>query len=454
MKIKSINPATEEVMKEYSLMSKKEIDNKVDMAKEAFIKWKEIAVEKRVKLIKKVAQLLKKNKERYASLITREMGKPIKESRLEIEKCAWLCEYYVKNATKFLKNDIIKTDAKKSYVRFDPLGVILGIMPWNFPFWQVFRFAVPALCAGNCCILKHSSNVPQCALEIEKIFRDAGFMKVVFTTLLCNSRIIEKIINEDKVDGVSLTGSTEAGAKVAEIAGKNIKKVVLELGGSDPFIVLGDADLKFTCERAISARFRNAGQSCIAAKRFIIVKSIVKDFEKKFVESIKVLRVGNPIDEKTDIGPLAREDLVLTIETQVKDAVKKGGKILVGGYKPKIKGYFYMPTVISNIKNNMAIIKEETFGPVAPIIVVNNEEEAIKTANNSKFGLGASIWSRNIRKTEKLARKIETGNVFINSNVHSDPRLPFGGIKKSGFGRELSHYGIKEFVNTKTVFIG
>lgn len=450
----SLSPVTEEVMKRFSLNNDREINDKIDIARKAFKKWKEIEVEKRVKFLKKVSRLLKKNKEKYALLITREMGKPLKESRGEIEKCVWLCEYYAKNATKFLKKDIIKTDAKKSYVRFDSLGLILGIMPWNFPFWQVFRFAIPVLCAGNCCILKHSSNVPQCALEIEKIFREAGFMKGVFTTLLCDSRIIEKIINEDKVDGISLTGSVEAGVKVAEIAGKNIKKVVLELGGSDPFIVLRDADLKFTCERAVSARLRNAGQSCIAAKRFIVVKDKMEEFKEKILEYVKKLKVGNPLDEETDIGPLARKDLVNKIEEQVKDALKKGGKILYGGHSVGKKGYYYKPTIITNVNKRMKILKEETFGPLFVLIPVNNENEAIKIANNSKFGLGASIWTKDIKKAERLAGKIEAGNVFVNNNVHSDPRLPFGGIKKSGFGRELGSYGIKEFVNIKTVFIG
>lgn len=381
------------------------------------------------------------------------MGKPITQSRLEVEKCAWLCDFYAEAAPGFLAEESIKTDAKKSYVRFDPLGVVLCIMPWNFPFWQVFRFAVPALAAGNAVILKHASNVPQCALKIEKIFHEAEIDDGIFQTFLIDSATASRLIGFDTVDAVSLTGSTQAGARVAEQAGKNLKKCVLELGGSDPFIVLADADVELSCKIALQARTINAGQSCIAAKRFIIEKSAYAEFEKKIIEYFKTLKMGDPLDPNVNIGPLAKKEIRDDLYGQVKDAVKKGAKILVGGKSVTGKGYFFEPTLLTNITPDMAVYREETFGPVMSLFIVGNAEEAVRLANNSEFGLGASIWTKNIELAEKMAAQIESGAVFINGMVKSDPRLPFGGVKKSGFGRELGSYGIKEFVNIKTVVI-
>lgn len=454
MKIRSINPANKKLLKEYNLLNLNEALREIEKSRNAFFKWKNLSLAKRTSLIKKVARVLRHNKKQLAIKITNEMGKTINSSILEIEKCAALCDYYSVNAKKFLADETVKTENKKSYVTFEPLGVVFGIMPWNYPFWQVFRFAVAALCAGNVVVVKHASNVLGSALEIEKVFRKTGFPESVLKALPIDSKTATKLINKKSIDAVSVTGSVETGKKIAEIAGRNLKKIVLELGGNDPFIVLKDADLKFTCETGVKARMNNTGQSCIAAKRFIVIKEISEKFEKTFIEYVKKLKVGNPLDKKNNIGPLAREDLVLNIERQVKDAVRKGAKILYGGRRPQeLKGYYYMPTILSNVKKGMAVYDEETFGPIASIIVVKNEEEAIKIANSTKFGLGASIWTKNTKKAESLAKKIEAGSVFINGLVKSDPRLPFGGIKNSGYGRELSEYGIKEFVNIKTIVI-
>jgi len=433
MKIKSINPANKKLLKEYNLLNLNEALKEIEKSRNAFFKWKNLSLTKRTILIKKVARVLRHNKKQLALKMTNEMGKTINGSILEIEKCAQLCEYYSLNAKKFLADEIVKTETKKSYVTFEPLGIIFGIMPWNYPFWQVFRFAVAALCAGNVVVVKHASNVPGSALEIEKVFRKAGFPESVLKVLIIDSKTAAGLINLRVIDAVSVTGSVETGRKIAEIAGRNLKKIVLELGGNDPFIVLKDADLKFTCEIGVKARMLNAGQSCISAKRFIVVKEISEKFEKIFVEYTKQLKIGDPLDKKNNIGPLAREDLVLNIERQVKDAVKKGAKIIYGGCRPReLKGYYYMPTILSNIKKGMAVYDEETFGPVALIIIVKNEEEAIKIANSTKFGLGASIWTKDLKKAEKLAKKIEAGSVFINGIVKSYSRLPFGGIKDSG----------------------
>ncbi len=448
--MKSINPATQQVIKEFNRLSYEDGIKEIGKSRRAFFEWKTKPIAYRAKLLKKVSSVLKRNKNEYAEIITSEMGKPITESIKEIEKCAWVCEYYAENSKRMLKDETVKTEMKKSYVSFEPLGIILGIMPWNFPFWQVFRFAVPALAAGNACLLKHASNVPICSTTIEEIFNKSG-MKNVFKSLLIDSHTAMELIENGLINGVSLTGSVGAGKKIAELSGKNLKKLVLELGGSDPYIVLKDADLKSCCATAIKARMINSGQSCIAAKRFIVVKEVAKEFEKLFVEQAKLLKVGNPMNENTTIGPLAKLELADALELQIKDAVSKGAKILYGGYR--LKGNFFMPGIITNVEDDMKILTEETFGPIAPIIIVKDEKEAIKVANNTEFGLGASIWTRNLKKAEKLAKEIQTGTVFINGMVRSDPRLPFGGIKNSGFGRELSHYGIKEFVNIKTVVI-
>jgi len=453
MVIQSINPATGKILKEFKESKKEKINNQIDKSVNIFELWREKTFSERSKLLRKTAHILRNNKKEYSSIMTLEMGKPIAQAEAEIEKCAWVCEFYADNGEKFLEKETVDTDADKSFVAFRPLGVILGIMPWNFPFWQVFRWAVPAIMAGNVCVLKHSSNVPQCALAIEKIFKKAGFLENTFKTLLVSSNKISEIIKDDRIAAVSLTGSTEAGSDTAKNAGKNLKKTVLELGGSDPFIVLEDANLDYSTDKAVDARMINTGQSCIAAKRFIVLKDVFDDFKNILVKKINKLKVGDPKDINTDIGPLARLDILEQIDSQVKKSVEKGADILTGGKILKSSGFFYSPTIISNVKKGMPVYEEETFGPVATIINVNDEKEAIKTANDTCYGLGASIWTEDVRKGQRLAKYLEAGNVFVNEMVKSDPRLPFGGIKKSGYGRELSHYGIKEFVNIQTIYM-
>lgn len=452
MKIISINPATEEVNKEFETFSEDEVINICKCARKAFEKWKKLDIKERANYLIKLADILRKNKEKYGRLITIEMGKPIKQAIAEIEKCALAAEFYAESAEKMLQDEPIQTEAKKSFVTFEPLGVILSVMPWNFPFWQVFRFAIPALIAGNVSVLRHSNNVPMCALAIEEAFRFAGFPKDVFRTIIVDHALITELVSGDLIDGVSFTGSVNAGQKIGQVAGKNIKKSVLELGGSDPFIVLEDADLNFACEAAIESRAINSGQSCIAAKRFIVVKDVAEPFLQKFIESAKSLKVGNPMDNETDIGPLASKRQIEILDSQVQDAIKKGAKIECGGTQINRKGYFYEPTVLSEIKKNMRIVKEEVFGPVAPVIIVKNEVEAIKIANSSKFGLGAGVWTTQ-QRGERIARQINAGIVFVNDIVKSDPHMPFGGIKKSGIGRELGTYGIKEFTNIKSIVV-
>lgn len=453
MKLQSINPATEELLGEFEGMSFETAFGCVKMAREAQKSWSRKSIRERCAFLKNLAKALRDHLEESAKLMTLEMGKPIGQSRLEVEKCAWLCDFYAEAAPGFLAEESVKTEAKKSYVRFDPLGVALCIMPWNFPFWQVFRFAAPALAAGNAVALKHASNVPQCALKIEEIFREAGIGGGLFKTLLIDSAAANRLIESDAVDAVSLTGSTQAGALVAQQTGKNLKKCVLELGGSDPFIVLADADINLSCQVALQARTINTGQSCIAAKRFIIEKSVYAEFERKLVEHFKTLKVGDPLDPNVNIGPLAKKEIRDDLERQVQDAISKGAKTLAGGKSVVGKGYFFEPTLLTNITPNMAVYTEETFGPVMSLFVVKNAEEAVQLANNSEFGLGASIWTKNLELAEKMAAEIESGFVSINGMVKSDPRLPFGGVKKSGFGRELGSYGIKEFVNIKTVVV-
>ena len=451
MQFKTINPATEEIIKECEIMPKAKVFEVAKNSRSAFQQWKQLDISERAYYFRKIAQILRNNKEKYARLMTIEMGKPIKQALTEIEKCAWSSEIYADNAAKWLEEEIIHADGKKHFVTFEPLGVILSVMPWNFPFWQVFRFGIPTLIAGNVSILKHSNQVPQCALAIESAFKEAGFPGYIFSTVITDHSAVAKLIKSDFLQGVSLTGSTSAGAKIAEIAGKNLKKVVLELGGSDPFIVLDDADVELSAKNAVSARTINSGQSCIAAKRFIINEKISERFSEIFSKYMSELVVGDPLDMKTDVGPLVNKDSLTQIEAHVHDAVSKGAKILTGGKRLERKGYFYKPTVLSNIKSNMRVVTEEVFGPVAPIIVVNDEEEAIKVANNSEFGLGASIWTNDENKGLEIAKKLEVGDVFVNSVVKSDPRIPFGGIKKSGIGRELSKYGLREFVNIKGI---
>jgi len=451
MKFKTINPATEESIAEYELMNK---DSVVSCAKDsnyAFQEWKKIDVSERAAYFRKLAKVLRDSKDKYGKLMTLEMGKPIKQSLGEVEKCALTAEVYADNAEKWLEEEVVQADGKKHLVVFEPLGPILSIMPWNFPFWQAFRFGIPTLIAGNTSILKHSNIVPQCALAIEDSFKEAGFPDNVFKTIITDHEAVAELVKSDLIQGVSLTGSTAAGSRIAELAGRNLKKVVLELGGSDPFIILDDADIDFAAKNAVTGRTINSGQSCIAAKRFIAVKNIADEFSKKFSEYTSALVVSDPMDMKTDVGPLVNKDGLLQIESQVNDAIAKGAKVLAGGKRLERKGFFYKPTVLGNIKNNMKVVTEEVFGPVAPIIVAKDEEDAIRIANDSEFGLGASIWTNDENKGLSMAKRIEAGAVFINSVVKSDPRMPFGGIKKSGIGRELSKYGLKEFVNVKGI---
>src|SRR5574339_139544 len=450
MTIKTINPANEEIIQEYDVISEEEIKEKVKNAKNAFNEWKK-DFNKRSFYLVTLAEELSKNKEELAQICTTEMGKTIKESRLEVEKCIWAMKYYADNGKIFAKEEIINADARKSTISFEPLGVIASIMPWNFPYWQALRFASPSLMIGNTSILKPSSKTIQCGLKIQEMFKKAGVPEGVFQTIVADSTMAEKLIDEENVRAVTFTGSVSAGSKVAQKAVSNLKKCVLELGGSDPFIVCGDADIEKTTTGAVKGRFINCGQSCIASKRFFIVKDVANEFIEKFVQKTEKLRIGDPLSEETDMGPLASSHGLENIHGIVQDAIDKGAEILTGGEKTNSKGYFYKPTILKNISPDMRIAKEETFGPVAPITVVEDEMDAIKEANDSKFGLGASVWTMNLEKAERLPKLIESGIVTVNNVVVSDPRVPFGGVKKSGFGRELSRYGMLEFANIKSV---
>jgi len=450
--IQSINPYTEEVMQEFTLMTRAELDEQIERSRAAFKRWRDIEVSERTVFIKKLADQLRTEKRRYAELITREMGKPIKESLAEIEKCAVLADYYAENAERFLKPEEIKTEAKKSYVVFQPLGLVLAIMPWNFPFWQALRFGIPAIAAGNVVILKHASNVPQTALAIEDAFLKAGFPRDILKTVLVNYTEALRLIDEDKVDAVSLTGSNKAGEEVGEHAGKKIKKLVLELGGSDAFIVLDDADIEKAGRVAANARMINTGQSCIAAKRFIVMESVAEEFKKYFSARLKELKIGDPMDETTDIGPVAKREILDSLNDQLQDAVSKGAECVQMPQQPQ-KGLFFPPCAVYNPTPDMKIVREEVFGPIAPVITVKDEKEAIRVANDTEYCLGAAVWSRDTDRAERVADRLEAGAVAINDMVKSDPRLPFGGCKKSGVGRELSYFGLREFVNVKSVVV-
>ncbi|MBT8391856.1 MAG: NAD-dependent succinate-semialdehyde dehydrogenase [Ignavibacteria bacterium] len=452
--LKSINPATEKTISTFPIMQSDEVNSILELTDTAHNQWKNTNFDFRSKLMQKAANVLAENIDEYSKLMTDEMGKPIVQSRSEVEKCAWVCEYYAENAEKFLTDEIIKTDASKSYVSFQPFGVVLAVMPWNFPFWQVFRFAVPNLMAGNGGILKHASNVSGCALAIEDVFRKAGFLDHIFRTILLPSSQMEKVIRNDKVKAVTLTGSVPAGKSVAKTAGSVLKKTVMELGGSDPYLILEDADLELAADTCVNSRLINGGQSCIAAKRFIAVEKIYNEFEKLFVEKMNSKNMGDPFDEQNDLGPQASLQLRDELHEQVKKSIEIGANLLLGGEIPERKGAFYPATVLSNIKKGMPAYDEELFGPVAALIKAKDLDDSLEIANNSSFGLGAAIFSSDANKAEKIAKeKLNAGSCFVNAFVKSDPRLPFGGIKESGYGRELSVFGIREFVNIKSVYV-
>ena len=453
MAIATINPATGELLRSFTPLGASEIEAKIAAARRGFEANREMSFAERGDRLRRCADLLDQRKRDLGTLMTTEMGKPIRQSVAEIEKCAWVCRYYADHAQAMLAEEPVRTEASASLVRYEPLGVVLAVMPWNFPFWQVFRFAAPALAAGNAGLLKHASNVPQCALAIETIVRDAGFPHGTFGTFLVEANAVEPIIADPRISAVTLTGSTAAGSHVAAAAGRSIKKTVLELGGSDPFVVLASADLEAAVTTAVAARTINSGQSCIAAKRFIVEEPIANDFERRFVDAMQRLVVGDPMDEKTDVGPLATEAGLRALERQVAELGTAGARVLTGGKRLEQSGFYYAPTVLASVPRDHEVAREELFGPVALLFRARNGDEAIDIANETPFGLGASVWTRDDAEQRRLVAAIEAGAVFVNEMVKSDPRLPFGGIKGSGFGRELGRDGIHEFVNAKTVWI-
>jgi succinate-semialdehyde dehydrogenase/glutarate-semialdehyde dehydrogenase len=453
MKIKSINPANGETLKTYDEITPEQAAAAVESAHAAWISWRQTSFAERGLLMRRAGLTLRERRHELAKLMALEMGKPLKQGIAEAEKCAWVCDYYAENAEGHLAPDLIRTEGSKSYVAFEPLGVVFAVMPWNFPLWQVFRFAAPALMAGNTGVLKHSSNVPGCALVIEEIFRQAGFPADTFRTLLIGSRQVQAVIEHPRVRAVTLTGSTPAGKSVAAQAGAALKKTVLELGGSDPYVVLEDADLDLAIQTCVNSRLINSGQSCINAKRFVVAESILPAFTEGYVSLMKSKKVGDPLLEETEVGPMARHDLRDELHQQVLASIKHGARLLLGGEVPSGSGAYYPPTVLADVRPGMPAYDDELFGPVAAIIKAGNEQEAVRIANDSVFGLGAAVFTRDIKRGERIARELEAGSTFVNALVASDPRLPFGGIKQSGYGRELGSYGIREFVNAKTVYI-
>ena len=453
MCIHSINPATGQMIQSFPAFQSKDLAEILNNVASAQIHWAALSLDQRANCFQNLAQVFRSSCDQYANLITEEMGKLLTEARAEVEKCALGCEYYAKHAKTFLADEPIISDATHSYVAYQPLGVVFCIMPWNFPFWQLIRAAAPAMMAGNTIILKHATNVPLCALALEEAFRAANFPDDVFRSLLITAEQAEAVIANRNVAAVTLTGSTTAGRKVAAIAGKHLKKCVLELGGSDPFIVLDDADLDFAAEQAVIARFQNAGQSCIAAKRFILVGAIADQFVASFKNRISQLHCGDPKKEITGIAPMARKDLRDDLHAQVKRSISMGADLIIGGTFIGKQGAYYAPTILDHVRPGMPAFDEELFGPVAAMVRVESVDEAIALANRTQFGLGASVWTRNSKRGESIARKIHSGCTFVNGIVKSDPRLPFGGVKHSGFGRELSYHGIREFVNVKTVWV-
>jgi len=454
MAIASVNPATGETLRTFTPLTEPEVERRVALGASAFPRWRATSFAERAGVVSRAADALEARKQELGRIMTLEMGKPIGSAVAEAEKCAWVCRYYAENAERFLADEPVATDARRSYVRYEPLGPVLAVMPWNFPFWQVFRFAAPALMAGNVGLLKHASNVPQCALAIEEVFRDAGAPEGVFQTLLVGSDRVAALVADPRIAAVTLTGSEGAGVSVGREAGAQIKKAVLELGGSDPFIVMPSADLAAAVSTAVKARTINNGQSCIAAKRFIVHEKIAAEFERLFVEKMAALKIGDPTDPSVEIGPLATPAIAAEVDDLVQKSVRAGARLALGGKRLDRPGSFYAPTVLADVPAHSPAANEEIFGPVASLFRVKSLDEAIAVANQTRFGLGASAWTRDDAERERLVRGIEAGAVFVNGMVKSDPRLPFGGVKKSGFGRELSEHGIREFVNVKTVWEG
>lgn len=452
-RIRSINPATEEELASFRGNSPQEVDDKIAAAFEAFSLWRLLDIGERAALFRSLAGLLRDREEHYARLITLEMGKPIVQAEQEIRKSADQCEFFAEHAPRYLQDEPVEMDGRRSIVAFEPIGPILAIMPWNFPFSQVTRFAVPALMAGNTALLKHASNVPQCALAIEEAFTAAGFPKGVCSTLLVTSLAVESVIADPRVRGVTITGSSEAGASVARAAGAALKKSVLELGGSDPFIVLRDADVDSAARAAAKTRLSNAGQACACGKRFIVEHQVAEAFEERFATALASARVGDPMDRSTEVGPLARVDLVDELDRQVQESVGMGARVVVGGRRRPGRGFFYEPTLLADCTEDMPVLKEETFGPVAALVRVGDAEEALTLANSSPYGLGATLWTGNLRLADSMARRLDAGSVFINTTLVSDPRLPFGGVKRSGYGRELGAFGVREFVNVQSIVV-
>jgi succinate-semialdehyde dehydrogenase/glutarate-semialdehyde dehydrogenase len=454
MTMRAINPATGKLIREYPELSAAQARRAVDETHQAFQDWQQVSFRRRSELVRRVATLLRQRKPSYARLMAEEMGKPFAQGEAESEKCAWVCDYYAEHAARLLSNELVKTEARKSFVAYRPLGVVLAVMPWNFPFWQVFRFAAPALMAGNGAVLKHSSNVPGCALAIEELFQEAGFPEHIFRTLLIGAAQVGDIIAHPRVVATTLTGSTPAGRAVASQSGQLLKKSVLELGGSDPYVILEDAELEEAAATCVSSRLINSGQSCIAAKRFIVVESVREEFERLFVARMRAARVGDPLEPDTDVGPLATTVLRDELHDQVQRSLAQGAKLLLGGELPPGPGAFYPPTVLTKVRPEMAGFDEELFGPVGCISVATDEEDAIRLANHSVFGLGAAVFTHDVARGEQVAaERLQAGCCVVNDLVKSDPRLPFGGIKESGYGRELGEFGIREFVNIKSVVV-
>ena len=454
MAIASISPATGKTIQRFRPHSGTDIEQALEYGARAFEEHRRSSFADRSAKMRRAADFLENDRERFARIISTEMGKIFRASVEEIEKCARGCRFYAEHAEEFLREQVVTTDARHSSIRYQPLGIVLAIMPWNFPFWQVFRFAAPAIMAGNVALLKHASNVPQCALAIEQIFREAGFERGVFQTLLIENERVENLINDSRIKAVTLTGSDRAGSAVANSAGRELKKCVLELGGSDPFIVMPSANLGQAVSIGIKARTVNTGQSCIAAKRFLIADAIYSEFISRFVDGMKNLKMGDPFDPATEVGPLAAENILRGVDAQVQQSVAAGAKVLTGGKRADRIGYFYEPTVLTDIPQNAPAYREEVFGPVALMFRVRDSAEAVALANDSVFGLGSSVWTNNSAEQEFFERELESGMVFVNAMVASDPRLPFGGVKRSGFGRELGAEGIREFTNIKTVYVG